>query len=152
MTELGLRVFYANAPQPVRDRIVEITLALGLPADDPRLTVMLLQFAPVEHGATGLERLKRFVHRTDLSADWRTSLAIAAWGLGAFPISGTLALSAAAELRAQGRLGTLVPGAEHGLVGLRGARRHPGRPGRWPSRASRWPGRPAWARGCWAAT
>jgi len=108
MADLALRVYYSNVPAPVRDRFADVTLALGLAEDDPRLTAILLLITPVESGAAGLARLRQFVHRTDLTPAARTELAIAAWAIGAFSISGTLALSSAADLRSQGRIGLLA--------------------------------------------
>ncbi|GIF46295.1 AAA ATPase-like protein [Asanoa ferruginea] len=108
LTELGLRIFYSSASGPVRERFTEVTLACGLAADDPRLTSLLLLFDPVEHGATGLRRLSEFVHRVDLPATQRFDLAVATFAVGAFGIGRSLALSAAADLRAQGRIGTLA--------------------------------------------
>jgi len=107
MAEIQLRVYYSNVPPPIRDRLVEVALGLGRPEDHPRLTSILLLIAPVEHGAAGLDNLERLVHRVDLPPGWRTELAIGAWAIGAFPIAGTLALSSVADLREQGRLGTL---------------------------------------------
>jgi hypothetical protein len=106
--EIALRVYYSNAPAPVRDRFTEVARALGLADDDPRRTEILLLVAPVEHGAEGLRRLRSFVHRMDLAPARRCQLAIAAFALGAHGIGRTLALSSAADLRAQGRLGTLT--------------------------------------------
>ncbi|MGY3518648.1 AAA family ATPase [Micromonospora sp. PTRAS2] len=107
MNDLALRVYYSNVPAPVRDRFTEVTLALGSVDDDPRVTAIMLLVAPVEHGAAALRRLERLVHRMDLPPALRSDLSIAAWAVGAFDLAGTFALSAAAELRAQGRIGVL---------------------------------------------
>lgn len=108
LSDLALRIYYSNAPAPVRDRFAEVALAIGSPDDHPRLAAILLIFAPVQHGAAGLDRLRRLVHRIDLAPHLRAELATGAFALGAFDIAGTLALSSAADLRAQGRIGTLT--------------------------------------------
>ncbi|GAA1868932.1 helix-turn-helix transcriptional regulator [Asanoa iriomotensis] len=108
ITELALRVYYSSAPAVVRDRFVGVLFALGLDDDDPRLTVNLLQIAPVEHGATGLERLRRLVHRMDLPAGRRMELGVAAFAIGAFDLARDFALSSAADLRRQGQIGSLT--------------------------------------------
>ncbi|WP_433688924.1 helix-turn-helix transcriptional regulator [Micromonospora carbonacea] len=107
MNDLALRVYYSNVPTPVRDRFTEVTLALGSIDDDPRVPAILLLVAPVEHGVAALRRLERLAHRTDLPPALRSDLSIAAWAIGAFDLAGTFALSAAAEVRAQGRIGVL---------------------------------------------
>ncbi|MFC8850879.1 MULTISPECIES: helix-turn-helix transcriptional regulator [unclassified Micromonospora] len=107
MNDLALRVYYSNLPAHIRDRFTEVTLALGSADDDPRLAGILLLVAPVEHGAAALRRLEHLVHRVDLPPTLRSDLSIAAWAIGAFDLAGTLALSAAADLRAQGRIGVL---------------------------------------------
>ena len=108
LSEIGLRVYYSNVPASVRDRFTEVTVSLGLDDDDSRLTEILLLISPVEHGAVAGERLRRLVHRFDLPASRRSDLATAAFAVGAFPIASTLALSSAADLRAQGRFGVLA--------------------------------------------
>ncbi|MEV4539242.1 AAA family ATPase [Asanoa sp. NPDC049518] len=108
MTELAMGVYYSSAPAAVRDRFVEVLLALGLDDDDPRLTVNLSQIAPVEHGAASLERLRRSLHRMDLAPGTRMDLGVAAFAIGAFDLARTFALSAAADLRRQGRIGSLT--------------------------------------------
>ena len=108
LSEIALRVYYSNLPAPIRDRFAEVTLALGLADDNSRLTEVLLLIAPVEQGAAGLDRLDHLVHRLDLTASARSDLATAAFAIGAFQIATTLALSSAADLRAQGRFGVLA--------------------------------------------
>jgi DNA-binding CsgD family transcriptional regulator len=108
LSEIALRAYYSNLPEYIRDRFVEVTVALGLADDNSRLTEVLLLFAPVEQGAAGLERLQRLVHRLDVPATYRSDLAMAAFAIGAFQIATTLALSSAADLRAQGRFGVLA--------------------------------------------
>ncbi|MFF3855874.1 LuxR C-terminal-related transcriptional regulator [Micromonospora sp. NPDC002575] len=107
LNDLALRVYYSNVPAHVRDRFTEVTLALGAIDDDPRVPGIMLLIAPVEHGVAALRRLERLAHRMDLPPALRSDLAIAAWAIGAFDLAGTFALSAAAELRAQGRIGVL---------------------------------------------
>lgn len=108
LSEIALRVYYSNVPATVHDRFTEVTLALGLADDDSRLTEILLLLSPVEHGATGMDRLSRLVHRLDLPASARSALATSAFAIGAFQIASTLALSSTADLRAQGRFGVLA--------------------------------------------
>ncbi|MFI5934059.1 LuxR C-terminal-related transcriptional regulator [Actinoplanes sp. NPDC051494] len=108
MSEVGVRAYYTATPADVTDRLVDVTLALRRAADDPRLTGVLLMVDPVGRGADGLERLRQLVHRTDLPPVWRSDIAFGAWALGAFEIAEALALSSAAEHRAQGRIGSLV--------------------------------------------
>ncbi|GIJ72496.1 LuxR family transcriptional regulator [Virgisporangium ochraceum] len=108
MTEVCMGVYYASPPRAVRDRFVEVTLALDLDADDPARTVILSQVAPVEHGAVGLDRLRRFAPRMDLAPVQRVNLGFAAFAVGAFDLARLFALSSAADLRAQGRIGTLT--------------------------------------------
>jgi DNA-binding CsgD family transcriptional regulator len=108
MSELGLRIYYSNPPVHVRERFAEVTHAIGPADDDPRLLTALLHIAPVEYGAAGLDRLRHFVHRVDLNPTQRAELATAAFAIGAFGIAVTFALSSAADLRVQGRIGTLV--------------------------------------------
>jgi DNA-binding CsgD family transcriptional regulator len=108
LSEIALRIFYSNIPQPVRDRFTEVALNIGLPKDDPVLTQALVLISPVEHGRAGLENLQRLVNRIDLAASLRAELATAGIAIGAWPISYNLALSAATELRRQGRVGLLT--------------------------------------------
>ncbi|WP_436531814.1 LuxR C-terminal-related transcriptional regulator [Actinoplanes sp. HUAS TT8] len=108
LCEINLRVYYSNVPPEIRDRYTEITRALGLPEDDPALTIVLPLISPVEHGAIALRQLERLVHRADLTPVTRSDLAMGAWAIGAYEIAGTLALSAVADLRAQGRVGVLA--------------------------------------------
>ncbi|MEU4235764.1 LuxR C-terminal-related transcriptional regulator [Actinoplanes sp. NPDC026619] len=108
LSELALRIYYSSPPAPVRARYAEVARALGPTENDPRLTTALLHIAPIEFGAEGLERLRRFVHRMDLNPTLRAELAAGAYAIGAFRIAVTFALSSAAELRVQGRIGTLV--------------------------------------------
>ncbi|MEV4622290.1 AAA family ATPase [Asanoa sp. NPDC049573] len=125
MIELGLRIYYSSVPAAVRDRFTEVTLALGLPDDDPRLTVLLLLIDPVAHGAAGLERLRALVHRIDLAPAMRFDLAVATFAIGAFDIGRSLALSGVVELRTQGWIGTLtraLNSAASSCVGLGDAR------------------------------
>ncbi|GIE75055.1 LuxR family transcriptional regulator [Actinoplanes philippinensis] len=105
MMDVALRVWFSNVPPPIRDRFVEVTLRL--PADDPRRIGILALVAPVEYGAAGLDEMRRLVDRTDLPPTWRNELANAARAVGAFDLAATFAMSAAGELRAQGRIGTL---------------------------------------------
>ncbi|MCO8276738.1 LuxR C-terminal-related transcriptional regulator [Actinoplanes sp. TRM 88003] len=107
MCDVALGVYYSNAPAHVRDQLVEATLALGLDEDDPRLTGILGQIAPVEHGAAAVERLRQLLLRTDIPPTWRADLTVAAWAVGAFDVAAALGLSSVADLRRQGRIGTL---------------------------------------------
>ncbi|GAA2554582.1 LuxR family transcriptional regulator [Winogradskya consettensis] len=108
LAEIALRIYYSNAPAHVIDRFTDVALALGDGGDDPRLSGVLLTIAPAGRGADGLDRLRQLVHRTGLSPGVRCDLSIAAWAAGAFEIAGAFALSSAAELRAQGRIGALA--------------------------------------------
>nr|WP_221374252.1 LuxR family transcriptional regulator [Actinoplanes polyasparticus] len=107
MCDIALGVHYSNAPAHIREQLVDAALALGLDEDSPRLTAILGQIAPIEQGAVVLERLRRFVHRTDIPPTWRADLTVAAWAVGAFEIAATIGLSSATDLRHQGRIGTL---------------------------------------------
>ncbi|MCY1136664.1 LuxR C-terminal-related transcriptional regulator [Actinoplanes sp. Pm04-4] len=108
MSEISLAAYYANLTPSVRDRLVAVARALDLPDDDPRRTEILLNVAPVQCGAAELERLRAFANRVDLAPVRRFEMAIAAFSAGALDLSRRLALSAAADLRAQGRIGTLT--------------------------------------------
>lgn len=127
LSEVALRVYYSNVPSYVVHRLTAVTNALGLAPDDPHLPAVLTTIAPPEHGAAGLEQLRHLVHRMDLAPMMRCELAIAAWAVGAFDLAGTFALSAAADFRAQGRIGGLsqalnaAAAARAGVGDIRGA-------------------------------
>ncbi|MBL7253273.1 helix-turn-helix transcriptional regulator [Paractinoplanes lichenicola] len=127
LTEVALRVYYSAVPAAVADRFAEVTVALGLPADDPNPAAILPMVSPSAHGAQGLARLRSLVHRMDLAPAMRSELAMSAWAVGAFDLAGTFALSAAADFRAQGRIGGLsqalntAAAARAGLGDTRGA-------------------------------
>ncbi|MEV4348209.1 AAA family ATPase [Actinoplanes sp. NPDC049596] len=108
LTDVALRVYYSNVPAYVTDRFTEVSAALGLDEDDPVPTAALPLMAPAEHGAAGLAHLRRLVHRMDLTPAMRNGLGMTAWAVGAFDLAGTFALSAAADFRAQGRIGGLA--------------------------------------------
>ena len=127
LAEVALRVYYSNVPASVADRFAEVAGALGLDDDDPAPAAILPMVAPGEQGAAALARLRSLVHRMDLTPSLRSELALAAWAVGAFDLAGTFALSAAADFRAQGRVGALsqalntAAAARAGLGDTRGA-------------------------------
>lgn len=108
LAEVALRVYYSHAPAAVSGRFAEVALSLRRAGDDPRLAALLLTIDPVAYGAGERERLRELAYRTDLPPAWRIDLSIGAWAIGDFTAAAAFALASAAELRAQGRIGSLA--------------------------------------------
>jgi DNA-binding CsgD family transcriptional regulator len=104
----SLRCWWADPGQATRDQVVATAERLKVDQNDPRLLVTLGFAAPIGRGAVVIDRL------SDLAPTARSDSAVvrlagnAAMAVGAFDLAAGLLATAAADLRAQGRLGLLA--------------------------------------------
>jgi DNA-binding CsgD family transcriptional regulator len=104
----SLRCWWADPGQATRDQVVATAERLKVDQNDPRLLVTLAFAAPIGRGAVVIDRL------SDLAPTARSDSAVvrlagnAAMAVGAFDLAAGLLATAAADLRAQGRLGLLA--------------------------------------------
>jgi DNA-binding CsgD family transcriptional regulator len=104
----GLRCWWADPGEAVRDEVVTAAERLNVDQGDPRLLVVLAFAAPIGRGAVVIDRLARLgsASRSDPAA--LRLAGNAAMAVGAFEAAAGLLAAGAAGLRAQGRLGLLA--------------------------------------------
>jgi DNA-binding CsgD family transcriptional regulator/tetratricopeptide (TPR) repeat protein len=105
------RCFWSELGDGVRSRVAAAADAVPCDPRDPRLLAVLAFAAPIDRGATVLERLAPLPMPDRGAADWAPAarlLGNAAMAVGAFDVALAVHTAAAAQLRAQGRTGLLA--------------------------------------------
>jgi ATP/maltotriose-dependent transcriptional regulator MalT len=105
---ISLRCWWSNPDQETRNLVVAAAERIPLPDDAPELINILAMAAPIERGASVIDRISLL--SPDKFDDPGTALliGIAATGVGAFDLSAGYLATAVAGLRAQGRLNLLA--------------------------------------------
>jgi DNA-binding CsgD family transcriptional regulator len=117
--DLGLRLLWAAAQRcfwselgdGVRRRVAAAADTVPCDPRDPRLLAVLAFAAPIDRGATVVERLVPLPMPDGSAVDWAPAarlLGNAAMAVGAFDVALAVHTAAAAQLRAQGRVGLLA--------------------------------------------
>jgi DNA-binding CsgD family transcriptional regulator len=109
---VALRCWWSDLDPAARDLIVRTAERLGVPDEDVGLIAVLAHAAPVQRGATVIDRLSRIGPRVQASAEQLALLARAATAVGAFDRAAMLLPPAVTRLRTAGKLATLT----HALV------------------------------------
>jgi DNA-binding CsgD family transcriptional regulator len=105
------RCFWSELGDGVRRRVADAADAVPCDPRDPRLLAVLAFAAPIDRGATVVERLAPLPMPDGSAADAAPAarlLGNAAMAVGAFDVALAVHTSAAAQLRAQGRIGLLA--------------------------------------------
>jgi DNA-binding CsgD family transcriptional regulator len=104
--QIALRCFWANPDQETRELVVSVAERLEVPDTHPKLVAILACAAPIERGATVLERLSRLpMHGGDPAAAGLYSYAAVA--VGAFDRAAKFLSPAIDLLRIWGQLGVV---------------------------------------------
>ncbi len=103
----GLRCWWADPGEAVRDQIVGTAERLNVGQCDPRLLVVLAFAAPIGRGALVIDRLPQLRPEARSDAAAMRLAGNAAMAVGGFDVATGLLAAAAVGLRAQGRLGLL---------------------------------------------
>jgi hypothetical protein len=101
------RCFWSELGERVRGRVVAAADAVPCDPRDPRLLAVLAFTSPIDRGATVVERLVP-LSMPDGDAPATRLLGNAAMAVGAFDVALAVHTAAAAQLRAQGRIGLLA--------------------------------------------
>jgi DNA-binding CsgD family transcriptional regulator len=104
----GMRCFWAEPGTEARQHLLDVADSLPLDERDPRLIAILAYVAPIERGKAVAAGLMELAGQTGGDAEVERFLGSAALQIGAFELSARFSASAAAGLRAQGRLGLLA--------------------------------------------
>lgn len=104
----GLRCWWADLGEAARDHVVAAAERLNVDECDPRLLVVLAFTAPIGRGAVVIDRLAQLGPAARADAAAMRLAGIAAMTAGAFDMAVGFTTTAAAGLRAQGRLGLLA--------------------------------------------
>ncbi len=104
----GLRCWWSHPRDAARDEVLAAAEGLNVDQGDPRLLVVIAFAAPIGRGAMVIDRLSRL--RPEIRSDAAAARLAgnAAMAVGAFGTATELLAAAAADLRAQGRLGLLA--------------------------------------------
>ncbi|SNT55694.1 DNA-binding response regulator, NarL/FixJ family, contains REC and HTH domains [Streptosporangium subroseum] len=108
LTNISLRFYWSNPDDTTRLRFVDVAELIDAPDGDTRVICALAEVAPVERGASCLERLTAWQYRLDLAPRQRYDLGFAASALGAYTLSNMFLAASADALRTQGRIGMLT--------------------------------------------
>ncbi|GAA5178738.1 LuxR family transcriptional regulator [Rugosimonospora acidiphila] len=108
LNSAALRCFWSQAGAEARDRVVAVTESLPAEADDPDRLAILAFAAPIERGSVVIEGLRRISARAGADAQTLRLLGSAAVIIGAFDQAEACCAASLADLRAQGRLGSLT--------------------------------------------
>jgi len=102
------RCWWIDASPALRERLVEIAVAIAPDPDDPRV-LYVLAASPSEHGTEVVARLRRWLASTDpIEPDDARVLATTAMWIGDLDTARELFASSVASQRAQGRLGLVA--------------------------------------------
>jgi hypothetical protein len=104
----GLRCWWAEPGETVRDEVVTAAERLDVDPSDTRLLVVLAFAAPIGRGASVIDRLPHLLPAARSDPAALRLAGNAAMAVGAFEQAAGLLAAAAAGLRAQGRLGLLA--------------------------------------------
>jgi DNA-binding CsgD family transcriptional regulator/tetratricopeptide (TPR) repeat protein len=104
----GMRCFWAEPGPEARQHLLDVADSLPLDEHDPRLIAILAYVAPIERGKAVAAGLMELAGQTGGNPEVERFLGSAALQIGAFELSARFSASAAAGLRAQGRLGLLA--------------------------------------------
>jgi DNA-binding CsgD family transcriptional regulator len=104
----GMRCFWAEPGPEARQHLLDVADSLPLDEHDPRLIAILAYVAPIERGKAVAAGLMELAGQTGGDPEVERFLGSAALQIGAFELSARFSASAAAGLRAQGRLGLLA--------------------------------------------
>jgi DNA-binding CsgD family transcriptional regulator len=107
LESIGMRVWWSDADQAVRDQFLAVAERLCVPRDDPRLIFALAHIAPVDRGAELLGLLKTVRVAGEANPELQHLLGIAAVAVGALEDARAFLASAVAGLRERGELGEL---------------------------------------------
>ncbi|MGW4995561.1 helix-turn-helix transcriptional regulator [Streptomyces mirabilis] len=102
------RCWWADPGQEVRDRVVSAVESLPVSELEPEMIITLAAVAPLERGATVIERLTRLALDGDHDVVTACKLGTAATMVGALDQAAGFLTASVAGLRAQGRLGVLA--------------------------------------------
>ncbi|GAB3840350.1 hypothetical protein GCM10027610_047810 [Dactylosporangium cerinum] len=108
LVAMSLRFFWSNPPQSTIQAYLTVADAIDVPKDDVRMIAAVGLIAPVERGVVTLERMAQLRTRFDLAPAELQLLGLSASGTGALTLSAEFYASAAAGVRAQGRVGVLA--------------------------------------------
>jgi DNA-binding CsgD family transcriptional regulator len=105
---IALRCWWSNPDEHLRQAVVEAAMRMPVPGLDPALLTILALAAPIEQGASILERLTRLP--AEGSEDPATTLLLcsAASAVGDYHVAARWLVMAVAGLRARGQLGLLA--------------------------------------------
>ncbi|MEV6414793.1 AAA family ATPase [Kribbella sp. NPDC051718] len=104
----GMRCFWAEPGPEARQHLLDVADSLPLDEHDPRLIAILAYVAPIERGKAVAAGLMELAGQTGGDPEVERFLGSAALQIGAFELAARFSASAAAGLRAQGRLGLLA--------------------------------------------
>ncbi|MDG6105555.1 helix-turn-helix transcriptional regulator [Dactylosporangium aurantiacum] len=104
----ALRSFWSEADPGAGRRVVAVTEALPVAADDPDRLAILAFAAPVERGSAVIDGLRGVAARAGADAQTLRLLGSAAVIIGDFDQAEACCAASIPELRAQGRLGSLT--------------------------------------------
>ncbi|GIE76887.1 LuxR family transcriptional regulator [Actinoplanes philippinensis] len=105
---VGLASAYTEPGREIRESVVTAARQVGVPADDPRLLLVLAFAHPVACGAEVLARLRQWAARGVADESLCRALATSANAIGEYELCLSFAAPALAHLRGQGRLGLLA--------------------------------------------
>ena len=105
---VAFRCYWSNPDQATRDLVVAAAERIPVPQDNPVLIAILALAAPIERGATVIDRIARLPQDGSGGPDMAHLLGTAASAVGDFMTAARLLSIGIAGVRRQGRLGLLA--------------------------------------------